>query len=80
MPFRGMNTIKKLTCGEVYARLMVADSPFSTHRCPNPEARRATMLPDKPEDWPRVFEQHLNAGDLDAVVTLYEPEARFVTL
>jgi uncharacterized protein (TIGR02246 family) len=46
---------------------------------PEPEARRATMLPDKPEDWPRVFEQHLNAGDLDAVITLYEPEARFVT-
>jgi uncharacterized protein (TIGR02246 family) len=37
------------------------------------------MLPDKPEDWPRVFEQHLNTGDLDAVITLYQPEARFVT-
>jgi hypothetical protein len=37
------------------------------------------MLPDKPEDWPCVFEQHLNSGDLDAVMALYEPEARFVT-
>jgi uncharacterized protein (TIGR02246 family) len=37
------------------------------------------MLPDQPENWPRVFEQHLNAGDLDAVMALYEPEARFVT-
>jgi uncharacterized protein (TIGR02246 family) len=37
------------------------------------------MLPDKPEDWPRVFEQHLNAGDLDDVMALYEPEARFVS-
>lgn len=37
------------------------------------------MLSDKPEDWPRVFEQHLNAGDLDAVIALYEPEARFAT-
>ena len=36
------------------------------------------MLPDRPEDWPRVFEQHLNAGDLEAVMALYEPEARFV--
>lgn len=36
------------------------------------------MLPDKPEDWPRVFEQHLNAGDLNAVMA-HEPEARFVT-
>jgi hypothetical protein len=46
---------------------------------PEPKARRATILPDKPEDWPRVFEEHLNAGDLDAVTALYEPEARFVT-
>jgi uncharacterized protein (TIGR02246 family) len=37
------------------------------------------MLPDQPENWPRVFEQHLNAGDLDAVMALYEAEARFVT-
>jgi uncharacterized protein (TIGR02246 family) len=36
-------------------------------------------LPHKPEDWPRDFEQHLNGGDLDAVMALYEPEARFVT-
>jgi uncharacterized membrane protein/ketosteroid isomerase-like protein len=39
----------------------------------------STSLPDKPEDWPRHFEKQLNAGDLDAVMTLYEPEARFVT-
>ena len=36
------------------------------------------MVPQKPEDWPQVFEQHLNAGDLDAVMELYEPDARFV--
>ncbi len=36
------------------------------------------MLPHVPEDWPRVFEQHLNAGDLEAVMALYEPDARFV--
>lgn len=36
------------------------------------------MLPNKPEDWPHVFEQHFNAGDLDAVMALYEPEAHFV--
>ena len=35
-------------------------------------------LSDKPEDWPRLFEQHLNAGNLDAVMTLYEPKACFV--
>jgi uncharacterized protein (TIGR02246 family) len=36
------------------------------------------MLPRDPEDWPNVFEQHLNAGDLDAVMSLYEQTARFV--
>jgi uncharacterized protein (TIGR02246 family) len=36
------------------------------------------MLPSNPEDWPSVFEQHLNAGDLDEVMSLYEPDARFV--
>ena len=36
------------------------------------------MVPQKPEDWPQVFEQQLNAGTLDAVMELYEPEARFV--
>jgi uncharacterized membrane protein/ketosteroid isomerase-like protein len=38
----------------------------------------SATLPHEPEDWPRVFEQHLNSGDLDAVMALYEPEARFV--
>ena len=33
----------------------------------------------KPEEWPRLFEKHFNANDLDAVMALYEPEARFVT-
>ena len=36
------------------------------------------MLPRDPEDWPNVFAQHLNAGDLDKVISLYEPDARFV--
>ena len=36
------------------------------------------MLPHKPEDWPRLFEKHLNAGDLEAVMALHEPGARFV--
>ena len=39
----------------------------------------AAALPHKPDDWPRVFEQHLNGGDLDAVMMLYEPEAHFET-
>jgi uncharacterized protein (TIGR02246 family) len=32
----------------------------------------------QPEDWPRLFTRHLNRGDLDAVLALYEPNARFV--
>ena len=28
------------------------------------------MLPDKPGDWPACFTQHLNAGELDAVMDL----------
>jgi len=39
---------------------------------------KSIMLPQKPEDWPGAFVKHLNAGDLDAVMTLYEPEAQFV--
>ena len=42
------------------------------------DLQNAARLPNKPEDWPRVFERHLNAGDLDAVLELYESEARFV--
>jgi uncharacterized protein (TIGR02246 family) len=45
---------------------------------PETKAGKSTMLPHKPEDWPGLFEQHLNAGDLDAVMALYEPDARFV--
>jgi len=33
-----------------------------------------------PEEWPRVFERHLNALDLNAIVMLYEPEVHFVIL
>ena len=42
------------------------------------KARESEILPHNPEDWPRLFEQHLNAGDLNAVIALYEPAARFV--
>ncbi len=45
---------------------------------PEPETGD-TALPYNPEDWPRVFERYLNVGDLDAVIALYEPEARFVS-
>jgi uncharacterized protein (TIGR02246 family) len=37
------------------------------------------MLLEKPEDWPSLFEQSLNASDLEAAIDRYEPNARFVT-
>ena len=42
------------------------------------QENKATMLPRNPEDWPSVFEQNLNAGDLEAIMTLYEQDAHFV--
>jgi uncharacterized protein (TIGR02246 family) len=36
------------------------------------------MLPHNPAEWPGLFERYLNAGDLEAVVALYEPTASFV--
>ena len=45
---------------------------------PMPKVRKSTLSQHKPEDWPRLFEQFLNNGDLEAVVALYETEARFV--
>jgi ketosteroid isomerase-like protein len=45
---------------------------------PEPKATKSTVSPHEPEDWPHLFEQRLNAGDLDEVMTLYQSEARFV--
>jgi uncharacterized protein (TIGR02246 family) len=42
------------------------------------QSKEFTMLPHKPEDWPRLFVQYLNSGDLETVVALYAPNARFV--
>ncbi len=39
-----------------------------------PHSRHAST----PEDWPRAFTEHVNAGDLEAVVALYDADARFV--
>jgi len=36
------------------------------------------MSTHHPEAWPCQFTQHFNAGALDAVMELYEPDARFV--
>src|SRR5438132_1312930 len=44
----------------------------------DPKGRKSTMLPRKPEDWPSLFAQHLNSGDLEAVAALYAQNARFV--
>src|SRR5262245_8351590 len=38
----------------------------------------AGMAAPTPEDWPGYFTKRLNAGDLEAIMALYEPDARFV--
>jgi uncharacterized protein (TIGR02246 family) len=45
---------------------------------PELNTRESAMASSKPEDWPSQFSQHLDAGDLEAILALYEPEARFV--
>jgi len=45
---------------------------------PEPNARESAMASSKPENWPSYFSRHLDAGDLEAILALYEPEARFV--
>ena len=45
---------------------------------PDPKATKLMMLPHKPEDWPRLFVQHLNSDDLEVVAALYASNARFV--
>jgi uncharacterized protein (TIGR02246 family) len=50
---------------------------FARHKVSS--STTSAALPNKPEDWPRHFEKQLNAGDLDGVMALYEPEARFLT-
>jgi len=41
---------------------------------------RTTSAPllNTPEAWPRQFEGQLNAGNLDGMLALYEPEAHFL--
>jgi uncharacterized protein (TIGR02246 family) len=56
-----------------------AASPFDFARAKASAPAMSTISPHKPEDWPRQFVEHFNAGDLDAVMSLYEPEARVVT-
>jgi uncharacterized protein (TIGR02246 family) len=43
------------------------------------KARQSAESSDEPEAWPGLFTERLNAGGLDGVVALYEPDACFVT-
>jgi len=45
---------------------------------PDPGGTKSTVLARRPEDWPRLFVQYLNSGDLETVAALYAPNARFV--
>jgi uncharacterized protein (TIGR02246 family) len=75
-----VRTVLALTAAALFtAALCHASSPFDLIRPKTLPPTTLTVLPNEPEDWPRLFEQHFNSGDLDAVMALYEPEARFVT-
>ena len=43
------------------------------------ESEECAMPPHKPEDWPKEFTRLLDVGDLEAVMELYDADARFVT-
>jgi len=37
------------------------------------------MQPRTPDEWPGVFEERLARGDVEGLLALYDPDARFVT-
>jgi uncharacterized protein (TIGR02246 family) len=51
---------------------------WNCHGKTESKPRQSIRLPMQPEDWPSLFERYLNAGDLEAIVALYEPAARFM--
>jgi uncharacterized protein (TIGR02246 family) len=76
-----VRTVAALAAAALFAvALCRASSPTNLARSKVLSSTKSAALPFKPEDWPRQFEEQLNAGDLDGVMALYEPEARFVTL
>jgi uncharacterized protein (TIGR02246 family) len=75
-----VRTIAALAAAALFiVGLCRAVSPFDFSRSNVSSPTMSTISPHRPEDWPRQFVEHFNAGDLDAVMSLYEPEARFVT-
>src|ERR1700742_765163 len=75
-----VRTVTALAAAALFiAALCRANSPFDLSRPKTSSPLTLTTLPLEPQDWPRLFEQHFNAGDLDAVMALYHAEARFVT-
>src|SRR5215468_4288685 len=55
-----------------------ASPPCDVARSKMSSPTTSAALLNKPEDWPRQFEEQLNAGNLDGMLALYEPEAHFV--
>jgi uncharacterized membrane protein len=75
-----VRTITALAAAALFtAALCRSNSPFDLSRPKISPPPTLTTLPLEPQDWPRLFERHFNAGDLDAVMALYHAEARFVT-
>jgi len=55
-----------------------ASPPCDVARSKMSSPTTSAALLNKPEDWPSQFEEQLNAGNLDGMLALYEPEAHFV--
>jgi uncharacterized protein (TIGR02246 family) len=59
--------------------LLVGCGPNRPGKQEMDKAHSPATLPDQPEDWPTRFTERLNSGDVEGVIALYEPDARFVT-
>src|SRR6185369_16988011 len=51
----------------------------ASNKLPRNARQGGAMSVREPHDWPTVFEKNLDAGDLEQIVSLYEPGAVFVS-
>jgi SnoaL-like protein len=58
---------------------MTGIAAAASSKLPQIAQRGGAMSAREPRDWPTVFEKNLNAGDLEQVVSLYEPGTVFVS-
>ena len=59
-------------------RLLIIQLNGRRHPSPNPLGKRSSA-PSSPEDICRLFQQYMAEGDIDSVLSVYDPEAVFLT-